>query len=68
MKTIILNIPEAKEKWFRTLFAQFKLDHKVLSAKTKEGLILAKLIDEEMEEKGEVDKEKILQFVRKNAV
>lgn len=67
MKTVILNIPEKSEHWFRTLFSQFHIKHKILSAAAKEDLLLAKLIDEAMEEKGEVDKEKVFQFVKKHA-
>ena len=66
MKTVILNIPEKNEKWFRTLFTQFHLKHKVLSQEAKEDLMLAKLIDEAMSEEGEIEKEKIFQFVRKH--
>lgn len=68
MKTVILNIPEKSEKWFLTLFNQFKIKHKILTAQAKEDLLLAKLIDEAMEEKGEIEKEKVLQFVKKHAV
>jgi hypothetical protein len=68
MKTVILNIPEKNEKWFLTLFNQFQIKHKVLTAQAKEDLLLAKLIDEAMEEKGEVEKEKVLQFVKKHAL
>jgi hypothetical protein len=67
MKTVILNIPEKSEKWFLTLFNQFQIKHKILTEQAKEDLILAKLIDEAMEEKGEVEKEKVLQFVKKHA-
>ena len=67
MKTVILSIPEKSEKWFQTLFTQFDIKHKILSEQGKEDLILAKLIDEAMEEKGEVEKEKVLQFVKKHA-
>lgn len=67
MKTVILNIPEKSEKWFKTLFAQFHIKHKILTTQAKEDLILAKLIDEAMEENGEVEKEKVLQFVKKHA-
>jgi hypothetical protein len=66
MKTVILNIPEGSEKWFRTLFDKFNLRHKVLSKQAKEDLILAKLIDEAMEEDGEVDSEKVIAFVKKH--
>ena len=67
MKTVILNIPEKNEKWFRTLFDQLHLKHKILSREAKEDLLLAKLIDEAMSEEGEVDKKKVLQFVKKLA-
>ncbi|MGP8214339.1 MAG: hypothetical protein ACLQQ4_02115 [Bacteroidia bacterium] len=67
MKTVILNIPENSEKWFETLFNQFHIKHKILTEEGKEDLLLAKLIDEAMEEKGEVKKEKVLQFVKKHA-
>lgn len=67
MKTVILNIPEGSEKWFRTLFDKFNLRHKVLSKQAKEDLILAKLIDEAIEEDGEVDSEKIITFIRKHS-
>ena len=67
MKTVILTIPEKREKLFLTLFNQFHIKHKVLSAEAKEELLLAKLIDEAMEEKGEIPKEKIEQFVKKYA-
>lgn len=67
MKTVILNIPEKSEKWFQTLFTQFRIKHKILTTQAKEDLILAKLIDEAMEEGGEVEKEKVLQFVKKHA-
>jgi hypothetical protein len=67
MKTVILNIPEKSEKWFQTLFNQFHIKHKILTEQAKEDLLLAKLIDEAMGEKGEVDKEKVLDFVKKHA-
>lgn len=67
MKTVILNLPEKNEKWFETLFNQFHIKHKVLTKENKEDLMLAKLIDEAMEEEGEVDKEKVFQFVKKHA-
>ena len=66
MRTVILNIPEKNEKWFETLFNQLHVKHKILTEKAKEDLLLAKLIDEAMEEKGEVKKEKVLQFVKKH--
>jgi len=68
MKTVILTIPEKNEKWFQTLFTQFRIKHKFLTAQSKEDLLLAKLIDEAMEEEGEIEKEKVLQFVKKHAV
>lgn len=64
MKTVLLNIPEENEKWYRTLFNQLHLKHKILSEGAKEDLLLAKLIDEAMSEEGEVEKEKVLQFVK----
>ncbi len=67
MKTVILNVPEKTEKWFLTLFNQFHIKHKVLSDEGKADLLLAKLIDEAMAEDGEVEKEKVFQFVRKHA-
>ena len=66
MKTVILNIPDKNEKWYRSLFHQLHLKHKILSEGDKEDLMLAKLIDEAMDEEGEVEKEKVLQFVRKH--
>ncbi len=66
MKTIILTIPEKSEKWFRTLFNRFQIKHKVLSEEGKEDLLLAKLIDEAMQDEGEVDKEKVFAFVKKH--
>ena len=66
MNTIITNIPEKRKKWFLTLFNQFKVKYKILSAEAKEDLLLAKLIDEAMVEEGEVSKEKIYQFVKKH--
>ena len=42
--------------------------HKFLTEQSKEDLLLAKLIDEAMEEDGEIEKEKVLQFVKKHAV
>ncbi|HLG36290.1 MAG TPA: hypothetical protein VI757_15530 [Bacteroidia bacterium] len=67
MKTIILNIPEKKEKWFETLFSQLQVRHKVLTKENKEDLLLAKLIDEAMAEDGEVEREKVFKFVKKHA-
>lgn len=58
-------MPNAREKWFRTLFSQFDVKFKTLSAKQKADLALAKLIDEAMEEEGEVPKEKIEGFIKK---
>ncbi len=66
MKTVILNIPDGNEKWYLTLFNQLHLKHRVLSQQAKEDILLAKLIDESMNEKGEVEKEKVIQFVRKH--
>lgn len=66
MKTVILNIPDKNEKFMRNLFAQLNLKHKILSQQEKEDMILAKLIDEAMSEEGEVDKEKVLHFVKKH--
>ena len=66
MNTIITNIPEKRKKWFLTLFNQFKVKYKILSAEAKEDLLLAKLIDEAMVEEGEVSKEKIYKFVKKH--
>lgn len=65
MTTVVLNIPEKNEKWFRTLFHQFRIKHKILSPDEKEDLLLAKLIDEAMAEEGAVPKEKIKKFIRK---
>lgn len=65
MRTIILTVPEKRESWFRTLFHQFHIKHKVLNDEAKEELILAKLIDEAIAEEGEVPKERIRQFVKK---
>ena len=67
MKTVILNIPEKSEKWFQTLFNQLHVRHRILTAQAKEDLLLAKLIDEAMQEKGEVEKEKVFAFVKKHA-
>jgi hypothetical protein len=66
MKTVILNIPDKNEKWYRTLFNELHLKHKILSDEAKEDLLLAKLIDEAMGEEGEIEKEKVLQFVKKH--
>jgi len=66
MRTIILSVPEKKEQWFRTLFSQFQVKHKVLNEEAREELILAKLIDEAMAEEGEVPKEKVMQFIKKH--
>jgi len=66
MKTVILNIPDDSEKWFRTLFDKFNLKHKILSKLTKEDLIFAKMIDEAMKEEGEVDSTKVIAFVKKH--
>ena len=41
--------------------------HKILTEEAKEDLLLAKLIDEAMEDKGEVKKEKVFQYVKKQA-
>jgi len=65
MKTVILTIPEKNEKWFDTLFSQFNIKHKVLSAEATEELLLVGLIDEAMAEEGEVPKEKIKRFTKK---
>jgi len=65
MKTIILTIPDKREEWFRTLFNQFKIKHKILSAEAEEELLLAKLIDEAMAEEGEVPKEEIDEFTKR---
>ncbi len=54
------------KKWYTTLFDQLHLKHKVLSGEAKEDLMLAKLIDEAMSEEGEIEKEKVLQFVKKH--
>ena len=67
MKTVILSIPEKKEKWFGTLLDQLHVKHKVLTKESKGDLLFAKLIDEAMEEDGEVDKDKVFQFVKKHA-
>ena len=66
MKTVILNIPEDNQKWYLTLFNQLHLKHKVLSEQAKEDILLAKLIDESMNEEAEVEKDKVLQFVKKH--
>ena len=66
MKTVILTIPEKSEKWFRTLFNRIQVRHKILTDEGKENLLLAKLIDEAMQEEGEVEKEKVIGFVRKH--
>ena len=66
MKTVILNLPNGNEKWYLTLFDQLHLKHKVLSEQAKEDILLAKLIDEAMSEEGEVEKDKVLQFVKKH--
>ena len=65
MKSIILTIPEKKAEWFNTLFNQFNIKHKVLSAEATEDLLLAGLIDEAMAEEGEIPKEKIERFTKK---
>jgi len=67
MKTVILNIPAKKEKWFETLFQSLHVRHKVLNEESKEDLLFAKLISEAMEEEGEVEKEKVFSFVKKHA-
>ncbi|CAN5228160.1 hypothetical protein BH09BAC5_BH09BAC5_01440 [soil metagenome] len=66
MKTVILNIPEKNAKWLTILFDQLHLKHKVLSQTAKEDLMLAKLIDQAMSDKGEIEKEKVFQFVKKH--
>ena len=66
MKTVILTIPEKSEKWFRTLFNRIQVRHKILTDEGKENLLLAKLIDEAMQEEGEVEKEKVIGFVKKH--
>ena len=66
MKTIILTIPEKREMWFRTLFKQFQVKHKVLNDEENEDLMLTKLIDEAMAEEGEVSREQIDQFIEKH--
>ena len=67
MKTVILNIPEKKGKWFESLLDQLHIRHKVLTKNNKADLIFARLIDEAMEEEGEVEKNKVIQFVKKHA-
>ena len=67
MKTVILNIPEKKGKWFESLLDQLNIRHKVLTKENKKDLLFAKLIDEAMEEEGEVPKEKVFEFVKKHA-
>jgi hypothetical protein len=67
MSTFILTVPEKEEKWFKTLFNQFQVKHRLLSESDKADLVLAKLIDEAMAEDGEVDAEKVKQFIRKHA-
>ncbi len=66
MRTMILSVPEGKEEWFRTLFDQFSLKHRTLSEEAAEDLMLARLIDEAMEEEGEVSEETVLNFIREN--
>lgn len=66
MKTVILNLPRKNEKWFRTLLNQFHIRHKILSSQAKADLLLARLIDEAMKEEGEVEKDKVIQFVKKH--
>ncbi|MBW8050673.1 MAG: hypothetical protein FVQ77_10120 [Cytophagales bacterium] len=68
MKTIILTIPEKRELWFRTLFRQFQIKHKVLNEEEQIDLMLAKLIDEAMAEEGEVSKEQIYKFIIQNTL
>ncbi len=58
MKTVILNIPDKRENWYRTLFNQLHLKHKVLSEEAKQDLLLAKLIDESMSEEEKLKKKK----------
>jgi hypothetical protein len=66
MRTIILTVPEKKEKWFRSLFNQLHIKHKILSEEAKEELLMAKLIDEAMSEEGEIPKEKIYRFIKRH--
>ena len=64
MRTMILSVPEGREQWFRTLFDQFRIKHRTLSDEAAEELMLARLIDEAMEEKGEVSEETVLNLIR----
>ena len=64
MKTVILSIPEKKEKWFLSLFDQLHVKHKILSREEKEeaGLLKAMLAGK----KGDyVNRETIMKALQK---
>lgn len=56
-----------KRKMVWDLIQPVHVKHKILTEEAKEDLLLAKLIDEAMEDKGEVKKEKVFQYVKKHA-
>lgn len=66
MKTVLVRIPDGKERWFNTLFDQLKVEHRILSTKDREDIALARLIDEAMEEEGEATEEEVMLVLNSN--
>ncbi|MBW8050143.1 MAG: hypothetical protein FVQ77_07365 [Cytophagales bacterium] len=66
MKTLIVNVPDKKENYLRSLLKKHRFKSRVLPQEEDEDL-MAKWIDEGMESE-EVPIEKIYEYMRKNGV
>lgn len=66
MKTVIVNIPDKKEKYFLSLIKKNRLRSWVLDDEEDE-VLMAKWIDEGMKS-GEIPIEKVLEHLRKHGV
>ncbi len=66
MKTVIVNVPEKEELFFKTLLKKFHFKSRTLTAEEKEDVWLLKMIDEAENEKGEVSEEEIMKVLKRN--
>jgi hypothetical protein len=67
MKTVVISIPDKKEKLVTSFLKKNRLKSRILSEEDKEEMALAEWIDEGMKSKA-VAVEKVLDHLRKHGV
>lgn len=67
MKTIMINIPEKDETFFKLLFKKFHLKPHVLTEEEKEDMAMAEWIDEGMKSR-EVSEKTVFATLRKHGI